>query len=100
MAAKKADLLRVHLRVQPGSSKKEIIYYPGRNSTKKIKVYLNAPPEKGKANKELVKFLAGKLNISKSNIRIISGERSKDKVIEIKGVSATDFLKIIKDGKS
>ena len=48
-----------------------------------IKIYLTAAPVKGKANKELIKLLAGELGISKSGIRILKGERRKEKVLEI-----------------
>ena len=48
-----------------------------------LKVYLTAVPVDGKANKELIKLLAEKLNISKSKINIIKGEKNKEKIIEI-----------------
>lgn len=40
-------------------------------------------PEKGKANKELIAFLAKKLKITKSSIQIISGELDRWKKIAI-----------------
>jgi uncharacterized protein len=49
-----------------------------------IKIRISSPPEKGKANKELIKFISGKLGIVKSDIKIISGLASSKKVIEIK----------------
>ena len=48
-----------------------------------IKVYLTAAPVKGRANKELIKLLAGELGIGKSVIRILKGERNKEKILEI-----------------
>ena len=48
-----------------------------------LKIYLTTVPVNGKANKELVKLLAGNLNISKSKIEIIKGEKSKEKIIEV-----------------
>ena len=48
-----------------------------------LKVYLTAVPVDGKANKELIKLLAKELNISKSRINIIRGEKNKEKIIEI-----------------
>ena len=48
-----------------------------------LRVYLTAVPVDGKANKELIKLLAEKLNISKSKINIIKGEKNKEKIIEI-----------------
>ncbi len=40
-----------------------------------------SPPEKGKANKAIVKVLAKWLNMKSSDIQIVSGEKSKDKEI-------------------
>lgn len=48
-----------------------------------LKIYLTAVPVDGKANKELIKLLSEKLNVSKSKISIIKGEKSKEKIIEV-----------------
>jgi hypothetical protein len=48
-----------------------------------LKIKLNALPIKGKANTELVKFLADKYKVSKSEVEIIKGLTSKDKLIRI-----------------
>ncbi|NIA10111.1 MAG: hypothetical protein GWP10_10400 [Nitrospiraceae bacterium] len=48
-----------------------------------IKAYITAAPVKGKANKELVKLLANELGVSKSGIRILKGEKRKEKILEI-----------------
>ena len=47
------------------------------------KVYLNATPVHGKANKALIETLARYFHTKKGNIRIIKGERSKEKHLEI-----------------
>jgi uncharacterized protein (TIGR00251 family) len=49
-----------------------------------LKVKINAPPEDNKANKELVRFLAGFFNVKKSEVEIISGMKSREKTIKIK----------------
>jgi uncharacterized protein (TIGR00251 family) len=48
-----------------------------------LKVNLKSPPVDGKANKELIKLLAEKFNVTKSQIQIKSGLSSKTKLIEI-----------------
>ncbi len=48
-----------------------------------IKVGLTSIPEKGKANMELVKKLAKSFDIPSSNIKIISGLKSRRKIVEI-----------------
>jgi uncharacterized protein (TIGR00251 family) len=50
----------------------------------RIKIKLAAPPEKGKANRELIKFISGKIDVPRKFIKIISGARSNYKEISIK----------------
>ena len=49
----------------------------------KIIVGLSSKPEKGKANLELIKKLAKHFNISSSQVKIISGLKSRRKIVEI-----------------
>lgn len=48
-----------------------------------LKVSVTAPPEKGKANAALIRFLAREWGLSRSAIRIHSGETARRKVLEI-----------------
>lgn len=48
-----------------------------------LKIAVAAAPEKGKANSELIKFLAKELGVGKSDIRIISGVSDRLKLIKI-----------------
>jgi len=75
--------LYLSLRIQPGSSKKEICGLHG----KALKVKLFAPPVEGAANKALIAFLSKALGIKKSSMTLTSGERSKDKRVFIEGVT-------------
>ena len=52
-----------------------------------IKIKLRAPAIEGKANTALRKFLAEKLSIPQRAIVLDRGERSRDKVIRIDGLS-------------
>ena len=49
----------------------------------KITIGLTSKPEKGKANVELVKKLAKYFKVSSSQIRIITGHKSRKKLIEV-----------------
>jgi uncharacterized protein (TIGR00251 family) len=51
------------------------------------KIDIAAPPEDGKANAELVRFLARKFRVPKANIEIVSGERSRKKVVCLRGTT-------------
>jgi uncharacterized protein (TIGR00251 family) len=56
-----------------------------------IKIKLRAPAVEGKANTALRKFLAEELNIPQRAIVLERGERSRDKVIRIDGMSEEDI---------
>ena len=49
-------------------------------------VRLCAPPVEGAANKALVKLLAGKAGIAKGRVRVLSGQKSRQKIVEIEGI--------------
>lgn len=66
------------IRVIPKSSRNLVKEEEGR-----LKVYLTKPATEGLANKALVDLLARHLKVKKYNIRIIKGEKSRDKVIEV-----------------
>ena len=59
-----------------------------------IKVWLHAAPEGGKANDELVRILAEKLSLSKKSVTIVSGFSSRNKAVDILGVTARDLARI------
>ncbi len=52
-----------------------------------LRINVVSVPEKGKANKELIKFLSKELDIAKSNIEIISGESNHFKKLKINSTS-------------
>lgn len=67
------------VKVIPNASKNEIAAQDGDF----LKVKIKAPAQKGKANRELVKFLAKEFNVKKSSINIIKGENGREKIVEI-----------------
>jgi uncharacterized protein (TIGR00251 family) len=60
-----------------------------------LKVKVAAAPEKGKANKCLVEFLAKQLGIKKNDIAVCSGQTSPVKQIQIHGVSIAEVGKLL-----
>ena len=58
-----------------------------------LKVKVSAPPEKGKANECLIRFLAKKLGVKKNAMSLISGKTSPVKQVRIVGLSADALLK-------
>ena len=75
-------ILRV--RLSPNSSSCVVRgVFRDENDDEFLKVNVVSVPEKGKANKELVKFLSGVLKVAKSDIKIVSGELDRYKKLAI-----------------
>ena len=66
----------IYARVRPNSGRQEIIH----DDEIHFSVYLKSAPENGKANAELAKLLH---NYFKAEVRIKSGLKSRNKIIEI-----------------
>jgi uncharacterized protein YggU (UPF0235/DUF167 family) len=49
-------------------------------------VRVAAPPERGKANDAVLALLAETLAVPRSSLAIVSGEGSRDKVVELAGI--------------
>jgi len=79
------------VRVQPRASKDEITGVIGGA----LKVRLQAPAVENRANDALVEFLALLLKTPKSAVRILSGDRSRTKRIEIRGVTKQQVLGLL-----
>lgn len=75
------------VKVVPRSRKNEILGSEGDA----LKVRLTAPPVEGKANAALIKFLAEVLGVSRAQIEIVSGEKSKQKIVRVSGVTAAQI---------
>ncbi len=58
-----------------------------------LKIKISAPPEKGKANQHLCKFLAKQLSVKKAAVSIISGQTNPVKNVQVLGISAETLLK-------
>ena len=69
-----------NVKVIPGAPKTEVREVMADGT---IKITLAAAPEKGKANQELVRFLAEELGVRKYQIKIISGLGERNKLIKI-----------------
>ena len=74
------------VKVVPGSSRTQIVGQYGNM----LKVKISAPPEKGKANKELLRFLAARLQIKQNDIEVQSGQTNSIKTLLLQGVTEKD----------
>jgi uncharacterized protein len=76
----KEKTIYLQIKISPGKPRTEIKEIMENNV---IKISISSPPEKGKANKELIKFLSKEFNIQKDNIKITSGQTDKIKLIRL-----------------
>jgi|YelNatPaOPRAMG01_1025707.scaffolds.fasta_scaffold18709_4 uncharacterized protein (TIGR00251 family) len=70
--------MRVSILVIPNARKNEVV-----EEGDHLKVYVTAPPVHGRANEAVIEVLAEFFGVKKNKIRIIRGERSREKVVEI-----------------
>ena len=77
--------MKLALKVTPGAKKNEILGweddYPQVGRVLRVKIA--APPVEGKANKEIILFLARLLQVTKSSIEVIHGTSGRIKLVEI-----------------
>ncbi len=74
----------IRVRLQPNASGRRVAgIYEGADGKKYLKVCVVSIPEKGRANQELVEWLAKKLKLAKSCLRIVAGMTERDKKILI-----------------
>ena len=74
--------MRLTIRLTPNASRDEVV---GRTDDGAFRVKVQSPPVEGAANRRLIRFLAERLEVSKSRIRIVSGDTSRTKQLEIEG---------------
>lgn len=77
------DLI-LHLRVQPKASQDAFVGPYGEDA---YKVTLQAPPIDGKANAQLLKFIAKAFGLPRSRVLLESGANSRSKRLRLKSPS-------------
>ncbi len=80
------------VRVHPGAKKNEI----RGEQAGALKVCITTAPEKGKANKSLIEFLAPKLGLRKSQLEILSGETSSQKKLLLHGITEEEATAMVR----
>jgi uncharacterized protein len=77
-------MLRVH--VVPNAKSDSVVGEHGGA----VKIKLRAPAVEGKANAALIRFLAGQMKLPRYAIMLKRGEKSREKLIQIHGLSEED----------
>ncbi len=84
--------VKLHLFIQPRSSKNEIV---GVHNDL-IKIKLTAPPVDGEANEALIAFLAKVFGVPKRDVILLKGATGRNKTVEILGATESIARELIK----
>lgn len=80
----------VRVRVKPKSKKRDFV---AEVTERAIILNLEEPAREGKANKELMRRLSKTLGVSTRDILLISGQKSREKILLIRNLSAHEVEK-------
>jgi uncharacterized protein (TIGR00251 family) len=81
------NAVRIAIHVQPRASRTEIAGLHGEA----LKIRLSAPPVDDAANTALMTFLAERLALPRHAVTIVSGAKSRAKIVEITGLSVAEL---------
>ena len=73
------DEVVIEVTARPGASHRGVIGVTGE----RLAIGVNSRPEKGKANEELIEYLAREMRVPRSALLIVRGETSRRKTIRI-----------------
>ncbi|MEK2644098.1 DUF167 domain-containing protein [Bdellovibrio sp. BCCA] len=84
--------VRLHLFIQPKSSKNEVV--GPHNGELKIKI--TAPPIDGRANEGLIEFLSDYFDIPKRSVVLVKGDTGRHKTVDLLGVEESRAKELLK----
>jgi hypothetical protein len=74
---------RLRLKVVPGARRSQVVGRLGES----WKLRVHAAPERGRANDEVVALLAEALGLAQSEVRVVAGRTTRDKVVELSQIT-------------
>lgn len=80
--------MKIQLKVIPNAGKNEVIGWVDDV----LKIKIAKPPTNGKANMELIEYLADVLGVAKNEITIKAGQTGRKKIVELNGLSVETFI--------
>ena len=83
------------MRVSPGARRSAVVGRLGDSWTPRVR----AAPDRGGANDEVIALLARTLGLSARDVRIVSGHTSRDKIVELDGLTIEDAERRLSSGK-
>ncbi|KAI9140608.1 hypothetical protein BKA69DRAFT_498720 [Paraphysoderma sedebokerense] len=80
--------VKIELAVKPGSKMNQILYNPNTNDS--VPVSITAPARDNEANKAVLDYIAEVLDARKYQVQLISGAKSRDKIVLVEGVTVDE----------
>jgi uncharacterized protein (TIGR00251 family) len=80
-------MARLKVHVTPGAREEEIVGWHGSS----LRLRVRARPEKGRANQAVLRLLTRRLGVTLSNLSIVRGTASRDKLVEVDGLSEDEL---------
>jgi len=89
-------MTRLSIRVQPGARSDALIgWTTDSRGGEVLKIRLRAPAVEGKANAALIEFLAHSLGLRRSQIAILRGDKSREKIVAVEGMTIEEIKRRI-----
>jgi uncharacterized protein len=88
-----AATTRLKLRVSPGARRPG---FAGRHGDA-WKVRVSEPPEDGRANEAVLRLLAETLDVPRTNVALVSGHASRDKIVKLDGLEQSQTERLLAD---
>jgi uncharacterized protein len=79
------------VRVVPRASRTGVAGVFGDGANAALRIALAAPPIEGKANAELIAYIADVLEIARSRVEVVAGKQSKNKIVRVRDMSAMEI---------
>src|SRR5262249_36120712 len=88
--------MTIRVRVQPRAKRNAL----SGLTEDEWKLHLTAPAIEGRGNQACIEFFARGLGIPRSRVKLLSGEKSRHKIIALEGVSEAEFLRFALQDRS
>ncbi|HEY8492060.1 MAG TPA: DUF167 family protein [Dehalococcoidia bacterium] len=85
---------RIRVRVTPRAGRDRVDGWDGEL----LRVRVAAPPAEGRANRALVALLAAALDVPSGAVRVIAGERSREKLVAVRGLTTAEVRRRLTPG--
>ena len=84
---------RLRVKVQPNAARSEIVGWHGGA----LRMRTTSPPLRGEANQAATRMLARVLEIPRTDVAVLRGHGSRDKVMEIVGMDEPEMMRRLSD---